>query len=117
MTFSPCALLSTKTVEMWRPPEGEWRDATSYSKNCKERIPNVWECYIGQLRVVVIRGRHDYSKDHWTFAVYGPMSIRGDLDAKDLEAAKIECMRSIVLSAESIARSFDSILESSEVAL
>jgi len=60
-----------------------WKDATSYSRNDKDRIPQTWEIDLGgNLKLGVTRHRH-YESDQWLFYCHQlnleePLNYRGD---------------------------------------
>lgn len=46
-----------------------WKDITSYSQGCKERIPTTYEDKAGLIRIVVTCGHRDY-RPEWVMHCY-----------------------------------------------
>ncbi len=77
----------------------EWKDASSYSRNDKERIPTVWELKVGGLRIVVHRIIH---YPEWYVSCYNLNIENKCLYTDDVEEAKAIGIKTIINKIEEL---------------
>jgi len=72
----------------------EWKDASSYSRSDKERIPNVWEFRKSGTCITIVRDHRHH--DSWVAWMTGYVSIDVfRLKSTDLESAIDETTASV----------------------
>lgn len=89
----------------------EWKDASSYSRSDKERIPTVWELKIEGLRIVIHRIIHCPG---WHISCYD-LNIEDEyLYTEDLEEAKAKGLDLVVKNIEKFMKVREVILSKSK---
>lgn len=77
-----------------------WEDATSYSRNDKDRTPRTWELKLNGFRISVTRHIH-YPKDQWLLLT--KLHDYVELENKDIEFAKVEAVETVKKTLRDIA--------------
>ena len=86
----------------------EWKDASSYSRSDKERIPTVWALKVEGLRIVIHRIIH---YPEWYVSCYD-LNIEGKcLYTEDLEEAKAKGIDLVIRNIEKFMKVREVILD------
>lgn len=71
-----------------------WKDASSYSRGDKNKVPNIWVLMVGPLKISVVYN-HIYYPDQWTFSCspFFEHEELGNISAQEAQDKAIQLVR------------------------